>query len=268
MPAIDIARLKIQAAALVEKFDQPALFLKNLREILDLYADRTLRANVTAPASVLPAYRAPQAVLRQIEMELLPLVATFPAQAMTLTDALWEEGLLETRLLAASLLGRIAPETPLLLERISAWVGNTRDAALRKALLEGSLNRLRRETPNEFLRLMETWFAPATPKMWPNGLQALLALITDPRYDNLPPIFDMLQPVLENAPASLQQELGQTLNALYRVSPVETVFFLRKTIRGSLRADAILTLRRTIPLLEKPLQPQVQEMIRQKSAMV
>ncbi len=268
MPAIDIARLRIQAAALVEKFDQPALFLKDLREILDLYADRTLRANVSAPASVLPAYRAPQAVLRQIEMELLPLVATFPAQAMTLTDALWKEGLLETRLLAASLLGRIAPNTPLLQERITAWVSHTRDASLRKSLLENSLNRLRREDPAEFLRLLEGWFLPATPKLWASGLQALLTLLQDPRYDNLPPVFDLFQPVLENASSSLQNELALVINALYRASPVETVYFLRKTIRGSLRADTILTLRRALPLLTGPLRTQAQEMIRQKSAMV
>src|SRR5436190_14194375 len=108
MPAIDIARLKIQAAVLVEKFDQPAVFLKGLHEILDLYADRTLRVGVVAtPLSTLPAYRAPQAVLRQIEMELAPLAGAFPEQAMGLTDALWKDGHLETRLLAATLLGRI-----------------------------------------------------------------------------------------------------------------------------------------------------------------
>ena len=69
MPAVDIARLKTQAAVLVEKFDQPAVFLKQLHEILEMYADRTLRLGVVAnPVSVLPAYRTPQSVLRQIEM--------------------------------------------------------------------------------------------------------------------------------------------------------------------------------------------------------
>src|SRR5258706_14991928 len=110
IPAIDIARLKIQAAVLVEKFDQPAVFLKVLHEILDHYADRTMRIGVVAsPVSVLPAYRAPQAVLRQIEMELAPLAGAFPEQAMALTDALWKDGYLETRLLAAILLGRVHP---------------------------------------------------------------------------------------------------------------------------------------------------------------
>ena len=36
MPAIDIARLKTQAAVLVEKFDQPAVFVDELHKILDL----------------------------------------------------------------------------------------------------------------------------------------------------------------------------------------------------------------------------------------
>jgi hypothetical protein len=69
MPAVDIARLKTQAAVLVEKFDQSVVFLKELHEILDIYADRTLRKGlVAAPITVIPAYRAPQSVLRQIEM--------------------------------------------------------------------------------------------------------------------------------------------------------------------------------------------------------
>jgi len=48
MPAVDIARLKTQAAVLVEKFDQPAVFLKELHQILDAYADRTMRTGIGA----------------------------------------------------------------------------------------------------------------------------------------------------------------------------------------------------------------------------
>src|SRR5258706_15298998 len=93
IPAIDIARLKIQAAVLVEKFDQPAVFLKGLHEILDHYADRTMRIGVVAsPVSVLPAYRAPQAVLLPIEKEKAPPAGAFPQQAMGLTGCLWKDG--------------------------------------------------------------------------------------------------------------------------------------------------------------------------------
>jgi hypothetical protein len=267
MPAIDIARLKIQAVVLVEKFDQPAVFLKGLHEILDLYADRTMRVGVVAsPVSVLPAYRAPQAVLRQIEMELAPLAGAFPEQAMSLTDALWKDGFLETRLLAATLLGRIHPETPLLLERITAWVSRTRDRRLRTALLSVGLARLRRESPAAFLKLIAGWFDPDSTKMWSNGIHALLPLIEDGSYDNLPPVYDAVRLVIESAPAVLQNDIVALVRALYAASPVETTYFLRQTIAASDAPQAPLTYRRILPALPAELQPVIMELIRQKMA--
>jgi hypothetical protein len=266
MPVIDIARLKIQAATLVEKFDQPAAFLRDLHEILDLYADRTLRASVAAPASVLRAYRAPQSVLKQIEMELAPLTATFPEQSMALTDALWQDAYLETRLLAAALLGRIDPRTPLLVERISAWVGRVRDKKVRAALLSASLNRLRRERPDDFLGLIQEWLAGENPKMWSNGIEALIPLLDDPGFENLPPVFDIVRPVISTAPASLQNELAGLLNALHRASPVETTFFLKQIIGTSHNTQAITNLRRLLPGLNPDLRTQVQQALRSKTS--
>ena len=267
MPAIDIARLKMQAAVLVEKFDQPAAFLKGLHEILDVYADRTLRVGVVAaPVSVLPAYRTPPAVLRQIEMELAPLAGTFPEQAMSLTDALWKDGYLETRLLAATLLGRIHPETPLLLERISAWVTRARDKQLRAALLSVSLTRFRRESPSAFLRLISGWFDPSTTKMWSNAIYALLPLLEDASYDNLPPVYDAVHTVIASAPSSLQNDLVDLIKALYEASPVETTYFLRQTITGFASPEAALTFRRILPSLPPALQPMILELVRKKAA--
>ncbi len=266
MPAIDIARLKTQAAVLVEKFDQPAVFVAELREILDFYADRTLRVGVAAPASVLPAYRAPQAVLRQIEMELAPLAAAFPEQAMALTDALWKAGYLETRLLAAILLGKIHPETPQLTERVRSWVSRVRDQRLRSALLNAGLARLRREKPDRFIELIQQWFDPATPKMWENAIYALIPLLEDPSYDNLPPIYNLLTPVIQNIPPTLQNELADLLSALYHASPVETAYFLRQAVAGATSPQCPVILRRIAPSLPAPFQPLVLEMVRQKTS--
>lgn len=265
MPAIDIARLKIQSVSLVEKFDQPAAFLHDLHEILDLYADRTLRVGIAAPASVLRSYRAPQSVLKQIEFELAPLTSTFPEQSMALTDALWKDAYLETRLLAATLLGRINPQTPLLVERISAWVSRVRDKKVRAALLSTSLNRLRRETPDQFLVLIQEWFASDNPKMWANGIQALIPLLDDAGFENLPPVFDIVRPVIASAPANLQNELADLINALYRASPVETVFFIKQVVSASRNPQAITTLRRLLPNLIAELRPQVQQALRGKT---
>lgn len=265
MPAIDIARMKLQAASLVEKFDQPAAFLHDLHEILDLYADRTLRASVAAPASVLRSYRAPQSVLKQIETELAPLTSTFPEQSMTLTDALWKDAHLETRLLAATLLGRIDPRTPLLVERISAWVGRVRDKKVRAALLGTSLGRLRRERPDDFLGLIQKWLEGNDLKMWANAIEALIPLLDDPGFENLPPVFDIVRPVIAESPASLQNELAGLINALYRSSAVETAFFIKQIVNSSQNPQAITTLRRVLPKLEAELQPKVQQVLRART---
>lgn len=268
MPAIDIARLKIQTATLLDNFDQPSRFVEELHEILELYADRTIRPTVVAPASVLPAYRASRAVLRHIEQELAPLALTFAPQTLALIDALWQDGWLETRLLASSLLGKISPQTPGLTERLTAWVEASRDATLRQNLLEISPQRLSKEQPALFLDLLQGWLSPSTSQRWGAALQAMNVLLQDPAYENLPPLFDLFQPVLQVSPAALQTEITQTLTSFYRASPIETTYFLKKTLQTIQRSAVLTVLRRVAPGLPGPLQQTLLQALRQKTAVV
>jgi hypothetical protein len=199
-------------------------------------------------------------------MELGPLAATFPEQAMALTDSLWKDGFLESRLLAAALMGRIPPGTNLLLERITAWVSRTRDEQLRNALLSVSLVRVRRESPSKFLQLMRAWFNPDAPRMWENAIHAIIPLIQDPNYENLPPVFNILSPVIKSMPSIMQNDLADLINALYAASPVETTFFLRQTITSASSRQLSVTIRRILPQLPTTLQPVALELVRQKSA--
>src|SRR5512134_1065862 len=197
MPAIDLARLKKQTAQLADLFDQPPAFLREHREILDFYVNRSLRSQGVAPSSVLPTYRTPPVVLRQIETELSSIAEAKPIRALELADALWDEGWLETRLLAAYLLGRIPPQEERLLARLTAWTQAVRDPSVRAALLTTSLTRLRRETPALFLVLVKEWLHPARKKMWSNGVQALVPLVSSREFDNLPPIFEVVEPIIK-----------------------------------------------------------------------
>ncbi len=107
MPAIDLARLKTQAARLSEKFGEPEAFLRDLNDLLDYYSNRTVRATQVVQRLSLPTHHTPRPVQRQIERELAPLAESRSREAVTLTKALWEAGSLESRLLAARLLGYI-----------------------------------------------------------------------------------------------------------------------------------------------------------------
>lgn len=264
MPAIDLAKLRIKTTQLAGLFDEPTGFIRALRDILEYYADRTLRpGKIASPVTVLPTYRAPVQVLRQIEMELTPLVGERVEQALALADALWEERSVEMRLLAVHILGRVPPRAKNLNERLTDWVAETREPTLRRALLSRTLERLRAEAPERFLRLVGNWMAPNRPKMWSNGIQALLPLLRDPDFENLPPIYEMIRPVIEFAPPILQGELTELVNALYKSSPTETQYYLKQIILLSPNPQTRLTLRRMLPGMHPPLAEALRESLRQ-----
>lgn len=264
MPAIDLARLRKQTAHLADLFDQPTDFLREHREILDHYVNRTLRSQGVAPSSVLPTYRTPVVVLRQIENELGPVAEKQPILALELADALWDEGWLETRLLAAYLLGRIPPQEERLLARLTAWTQAVRDPSVRAALLTTSLTRLRMETPDLFLILVKEWLHPARQRMWSNGIQALVPLISSQEFDNLPPIFEIIEPILKAAPAALQFDLQELIITLYQASPDETTYFIQQILKETKSPLPAIALRRMSPELPQELQTSLREMMRGK----
>jgi hypothetical protein len=262
MPAIDLARLKKQTARLADIFDQPSAFLREVREVLEFYVNRTLRSQGVAPSSVLPTYRTPVVVLSQIETEIGAVAERQPIQALELADALWDEGWLETKLLAAFLLGRIPPQEERLLARLTAWTQAVRDPEVRAALLTTSLTRLRKETPDLFLVLVKEWLHPARQRMWSNGIQALVPLISSPDFDNLPPIFEIVEPILKASPGTLQFDLQDLITVLYEASPEETTYFLQQILKGTKNPLPAVALRRMSPDLPAELQSNLREMLR------
>jgi hypothetical protein len=264
MPAIDLARLKKQVIRLADLFDQPQAFLHELHDVLDFYVNRTLRSRrPVAPASVLETYHTPALVLRHIENELAPLARANPNQALELADTLWQARYLETCLLAAFLIGCIPPREDRLLVRLTAWSQQIRDPNVRAVLLTTSLSRLRAEAPDRLLGLIREWMHPARPRFWSNGIQALLPLLEETKYENLPPIFEIVTPVIESSPAILQEDLKQLIQALYRASPIETTYFIKNLLKESGNPQMKVTLRRILPDLPPEFQDQIRDLVRQ-----
>mgnify|MGYP003981079753 FL=1 len=260
MPAIDLAKLKTQAAQLADLFDQPAAFIRELREVLESYVNRTLRTrDAVAPSSTLPTYRTPPVILRRIESELSPLAKEDADQALELADQLWDEGHLETHLLAAFLLGHISPEEDRLLARLTVWTQKVRDASVRTSLLTHSLTRLRKETPDQFLALVTEWLYPHGEQFWGNGLQALLPLVKNPNFENLPPIFNLIEPIIIAAHTRLQKDIQNIIIALYHDAPTETSYFLKSIIKKSENPQTKVLLRRISPSLPKALEESLQK---------
>jgi len=150
------------------------------------------------------------------------------------------------------------------MERLTAWVSDTRDPAISNTLLTTSLARMRSEHTDDFLLLMESWAHPSQKKMAPNVLVALVPLLKDKNFHNLPPVYNIVQPIIENASATTQLELSNLVCALYEASRVETTFFLRRLVALPTRPHTIQNIRRILPNLPQALQDDLKEAIRRK----
>ncbi len=268
MPAIDLSRMRKQAARLADFFFLPDEFIKHLHEMLDSYVNYTVRKpRAAAPGANLPTYRTPTAIVRQIEQE-LSARAALPENsdaALELADRLWDEEWLETRILAAFLLGSIPPREERLLTRLTAWSQQLFDPDLRAELLDTSLVRMRREVPDVFVSLVSEWLQPQREALWPNGIQAVISAAGDPEFKNLPPLMKIIEPIVEVAPAKLQNDIEALILALYAASPTETSYFVRQILMDSDDPMTALTFRRISPSLPKELQEEIREFLRGKA---
>lgn len=265
MPAIDLARLRKQASRLSDFFFAPDEFLKHLRDMLEFYVNRTMRKpQAIAPGSNLPTFHTPSVVVKQIKQEISHNAREYPEAALELADLLWDEGHLETRLLAAFLLGHIPPQESHLLPRLTAWTQQIRDANLRAELLDASLARMRKEAPDQFLQLIGEWLQPERTRLWPNGIQAVISAVYDRSFVNLPPLLKLIAPVIEAAPAKLQLEIEELALALYKKTPAETAYFLRQVLTASTNPMTAITFRRISSSFPPALKEELRDFIRVK----
>jgi hypothetical protein len=264
MPAIDLARLKIQVARLSEKFREPIKFVNELNELLDFYTNRTIRTSQIAQRLSLRTYNTPAPVLRQIKVELLPLAETESAKAIALTDALWKSASLESRLLAAFLLGCISPVQAIpSFSQLPEWLSQSTDNEVRTALLTDSFARVRRENPEAFFILLEDWLKSSRSTLQAWGLRALLPLLAGHEFQNLPAVFRILKPAIGSAGPVTQLELQVCLSRLYEISPIETLAFLREILRENHAPLVQRTLRRILVGLSPELPSDLRETLRE-----
>jgi len=234
MPAIDLTRLKEQSSKLIGYFDQPDAFLHHLENLLEYYTNKTLRLNPVTLNTNLPSYKTPLPVMRQIESDLEKLGDQYPTSAVNLVIALWEANYFEARLLSAFLLGTLQPGSAMnLFTKLPDWLYETRDQAIKKALLTSALARLRRENPQVLLMLISEWLQAPGPKTQTWGLHAFIPLIQLLGYNDLPQFFQILRPAIETVSPTTQPDIQDCIITLYSISPSETIHFITEIIQHS-----------------------------------
>lgn len=267
MPAIDLTKLKQQTAELVNLFDQPDDFLHQFMEILEFYTNRTFRVSQVIQKSNLPTYNTPRPVLFQIKNDIEKLGEQFPEAAIKLTKILWNASFYEAQLLSAFIMGTISPKLSIsLLASLPDKLYETKDQGIKNALLTSGLARLRNENPQSMMHLIKDWLNAPGPKTQTWGLFAFLPLIQQLGFDELPQVFEILRPAMENVSPTTQMEIQACINSIYRISPVETIHFLTEIIQGLNDPQILRIFIRTLRDLPADAQKELGTLIRNKTA--
>jgi hypothetical protein len=263
MPAIHPARMKIQVSQLGEKIREPDVFVRALHNLLDFYADRTYRPGQSGePPPLLATYKTPPPVFRQIVREIASLAVVDPPAALALVDALWAEPTIEFRLLAIALIGKIPPipHEPVI-ERIQSWIATTPENRLLDAILKQSLVHIRRECPKIYLQMIEEWLKEDELYRRQTGLRAMVPLLSDPKFENLPAVFRLLTPLIREPPSTLHLDLVAVLRTLVHRFPQEASYILRQNLSTG-HPDTIWLARQVLNDFPNEIQGSLREALR------
>lgn len=264
MPAIQLGRLKIQAARLAEEHARPAAFVTNLENLLDFYADRTHRSGQSGtPHPLLPAYNVPAPVLRQVLAELTPFIYKDPQSGLSLADELWVRDNLECRELSAAILGHVPVQAQDgVISRARTWLKSEMEPRLIESVLRQGLASLRQNSPAGYMELVESWLSSPNLIEQEVGLRGLLPLLEDDTFNNLPVVYRLLAPYVRLVHTSLRPALLAVLDRLVLRSPQETAYFLRQNSTAPESADTPWVIRKVL----KKFPPDLQANLRNAAA--
>ncbi len=249
MPAVQLTQLKPQIDDLLWKYTRPEEFLAGLHQLLEFYSFRVLRTGKGVQAmDLIPTYHTPPLVLHQLEIALGRQCAENPDAALPLAETLWQDPFLEVKEAAAFLLGQVPVDSPeVVIQHLMEWCQPEENKTVLKALLDKGGARMRQEKPDQWLELVSHWLNLLEIPWQSMALKALLPLLEYREFENLPPVFRMINPLVKVAKPELQADLLAVLNALAKQSPTETFFLLRQILTLGTTASAHRLIRRAIP---------------------
>lgn len=266
MPAIQPIRLKNQAAGLAEKLTTPAAFVRGLRDLLEEYADHTHhRGQAGEPAPLLSSFKTPPQVLRQVWLEVQPLISIHPQEALALCDVLWRQPTIEHRIMAVDILGHLSSHSQAeVINRVQLWAREAIEDHLVDTLLEHGLTRLRRQSSPAVVALIEHWLTNQDLADKQLGLRLLHSLAGDASYTDLPALFRLLTPHLRVAAPPLRPEIISILNTLIHRSAPEVAYLLRQNLAATDNPDTAWLVRQVISEFPLHLQEGLRQEIRRK----
>jgi len=264
MPAIDLNRLSRQLTHLLSFYDSPQNFSRELRSIFTYYSNRVhLSGQSGSPSPNMHDYHISPSLLRQIQKSLEPKIYESPDDALLLAKELWSGHDYESCLLAAYILGKIPRIDPSeIIKDLISWLMETTDLGFYKKILELGLWKIQNDQPNILIPYIEDWLVSQNKQLNLIGLYVISALITNERFENLPVIFDLINPFLRECDESSRLIIVEITKLLIKRSPVEIAFLLRKSYEIFHKENTAWLIRHTLPNFPEESQKNLKKFLR------
>ena len=270
MPAVQLARLRIQIVRLSELFQDPPAFRQGLESLLEHYGDRSYRhGEEIIESGQTPSFNVPPLVMRQLEMELNQVTGDVIHSNFELLDSIWSSEYREMRQIAIFLLGRTAANEPKsYFTTLKKWCQPGEDISLLEELLAKSGEKIRAHDPAAWLAMANTWCRHKNYRVQEIGLIALDPLLSEQGLENLPEIFNILEPLLLETDLALQKRLLVTCQRLYDTSPVETLEYFKHLFQSNASDHFLRMMRRLVPTLSDDDQVKMRQVLPRSTASI
>jgi hypothetical protein len=94
---------------------------------------------------------------------------------------------------------------------------------------------------------VEAWFNSSKLDLQALGIRAVVPIVRDPEFENLPPVYRLLSPLMQYLQPKLQTDLQIVIEALAQRSPMETAYFLRQALNIASTPATARLVRRCLP---------------------
>lgn len=257
MPAAQLSRLQAQIQSIATQFVHPKVFVRNLIQLMEMYSDGNIQTSTsyTKMEILIPSYRLPEVVIQQIESQLVNLVDLHPTTSIEVIDSLWQKSYFEPRYLAAVMIGNLpACFADFTLSRLENWVNPKEETKIVRTLLNIGSQQIRHQSYHEWVELIKTWLDNPDEEYQQIGLRAMKISLDDPRLEEIPLFYKLMEPMILNVSLPLQKDLLQTFSSLAHQFPKESISFLKSILEKTESALVRRFIRRCLPFFDDELQ--------------
>jgi hypothetical protein len=254
MPAVSITRLQTHLELLRSAFNSSQVFVSELKDLLELYSDRTFRPGEETHQDLrIPRYYIPILLEKKLELEFQRLANSRPADAVENANLLWKEKHFESRLLAACLVGALPVDHHLeVLTVINQWLNASVETDLLAGVLECTSRSLRRNNPQVWFQQTLDWLQEESTRLRARGILALRITVQDEHFVDLPLLLKQVEPLFNTPPNLLIPDLVDLYQALVQRFPDEMLVYTRELMEKVEDPNKQKLLRKVVNFFDEP----------------